>query len=86
MKIFKSRTVVKLRKRREHRHRMSFKTRHEADLKIAQKFDGEIFTSEGILNLFGYSPTTYIHDTTIISNGLVVKLKDGNYKVVHPDV
>lgn len=72
------------RKRTEHRYAKSVHARAVGDLRTARRHAGEILSKAEVLRLFGYSPTTYIHDTTVKSSGLVVRVGRDSYKVVAP--
>lgn len=76
----------KKRKRTEHRYSVSVHKRATSDIRTARRCAGRILTKAEVLKLFGYSPTTYIHDTTIKTNGLIVRLGNDKYKVMKPDV
>lgn len=44
---------------------------------IARAHEGEEYHSQkGILNLFGYSPTTYLNDTKVAAHGLIEAIRE----------
>lgn len=79
--MFNMKRSVK-RKRKEHRYKVKEQTRKANDLRIANLHAGRILSKEKVLRTFGYSPKTYIHDTTIMRQGLIKRVGKDKYKIV----
>jgi hypothetical protein len=73
------------RKRREFRYKSTYMNRTLKDIEIATMYAGAVLSKSEVLKLFGYSPKTYFHDTSIKSRGLVRQKSKDEYIVVSPD-
>jgi hypothetical protein len=75
----------KKRKRQEYRYMQGMGSLRASDLETARLHANKIYPKAEILRIFGYSPTTYLNDTTIMRRGLIREVGRNKYKVVNPN-
>ena len=76
--------LLNIKFRRNFRYLGDRKTVAEHDRELAKQNAGKVLSKAEVFELFKYSPTTYIHDTTILAKGLIVEMGRDQYKVVSP--
>jgi len=77
-----SRAMKKLMSKQRRGYALSKENAGLRDEINAKRHAGKHFTKKQILRIFGYSPQTYINDTSIIHRGLVVEVEKNRFKVV----